>query len=498
MKHTGTSATEHATSATADGRVAPVSRNAERDLSSVELEHLVEGPRGHGWKRTARPYLILSDIGAISAALFLIPTPPMLTMVGMYAGVLIMLTCLGAYRSRLTLSALDDLPVIVIAALVGGFSQMTVRSFAGEAIPPVLVVQAFLVAAAVALGRSVAYIVVREARRRGVVEHRAIILGAGMTGQEIARTMLAHPEFGLRPVGFLDSHVPEGAETLPVPLLGKYEDLRRFVRREGVSEVVVAFGAPNPNDAGGNDALLVTTMRECDRLSTEIFAVPRFFELTHRSRDIDQLWSTPLMRLRRNVWRSNSWRVKRAFDVVTSGAALVLLAPLMAMVALAVRIENGPGVLFRQTRVGLDGINFTVLKFRSVRPESLGMSDEKPVFSVNGHAGLGPFSAFMRKTSLDELPQLLNIFRGDMSIVGPRPERDVFVEQFSRTIPRYAERHRAPVGLTGWAQVNGLRGNTSIEERVQFDNYYIQNWSLWFDVKIIARTVSSVVFTKGS
>ena len=492
------SATDRAASAEAVDRATDGPPDAGLDLSSAELEHLVAGPKGRGWKRTARPYLLLSDILAVTLALAIVPTPPMLTMIGMYLGVVITLTALGAYRSRLTLSALDDLPVIIVAALVGGFSQMAVRSLAGETIPSMLVVQAGIVATTVVLGRSVAYIVVREARRRGLVEHRALVLGAGVVGRQVAQTMLDHPEYGLRPVGFLDTHMPDRAETLPVPLLGVYEDLARYVRRDGVSEVVVAFGAPNPGDAGGIDAMLVSTMRECDRLSAELFCVPRFFELHHRSRDMDQLWSIPLMRLRRNTWRSGTWRAKRLFDVLTSGFALVVLAPLMAMIALAVRIENGPGVLFRQTRVGLDGINFTVLKFRSVRPEKLGMTDDKPVFSVNGHAGIGPFSRFMRKTSLDELPQLINVFRGDMSVVGPRPERDVFVAEFSRTVPRYAERHRAPVGLTGWAQVNGLRGNTSIEERVRFDNYYIQNWSLWFDLKIIARTVSAVLFTKGS
>ena len=470
-------------------------------VTSAELEELVEARSGRGWKRTARPYLILSDVVAVTIAILLVPTPPMLTMLGMYVGVAVTLTCLGAYRSRLTLSALDDLPVFLVAALVGGFAQLATRAVAGEPIPSRLVLQALAVAAAITIARAVAYVAVREARRRGLVEHRALILGAGEIGRQVAETMLEHPEFGLRPVGFLDSQAPADAETLPVPLLGSYADLASRVRRDGVSEVVVAFGAPAPDDQARqarHDDDLISTMRACDRLSTEIFCVPRFFELHHRSRDMDQLWGISLVRVRRSSWRSGSWRIKRAFDIAAAGGALVILAPLMGAIALAVRLENGPGVLFRQTRVGLDGVSFTLLKFRSVRPADLGMTDATPVFSVNGHAGLGPISAFLRKASLDELPQLINVVRGDMSIVGPRPERDVFVEQFSKTVPRYAERHRAPVGLTGWAQVNGLRGNTSIEERVRFDNYYIQNWSLWLDAKIIARTVSAVVLTRGS
>ncbi len=475
------------------------SASAALDLSTAELEQLVSNDGRRGWKRTARPYLVLSDLAAITVALALVPTPPMITMIAMYVGVVVTLTCLGAYRSRLTLSCLDDLPVFLVAALVGGFAQLTMHTVVSGTIPARLVVQALAVAVAVSLARAVSYAVVREARRRGLVEHRALILGAGEVGRELAQTMLDHPEYGLRPVGFLDTAAPDAAETLPVPLLGAYDDLARCVRREGVSEVVVAFGASTELGQDGDHATLAEAVRQCDRLGTDIFSVPRFHDLHRTGRDMDQLWATPLVRLRRNSGAATgAMRAKRAFDIVAAGTALLILAPLMALTALMVRIENGPGVLFRQTRVGLDGFTFTVLKFRSVRPADLGMTDGKPVFSVNGHAGLGTFSRFMRKVSLDELPQLINIVRGDMTIVGPRPERDVFVDQFSQTVPRYAERHRMPVGLTGWAQVNGLRGNTSIEERVRFDNSYIQNWSLWLDVKIIARTVSTVLFAKGS
>jgi lipopolysaccharide/colanic/teichoic acid biosynthesis glycosyltransferase len=188
--------------------------------------------------------------------------------------------------------------------------------------------------------------------------------------------------------------------------------------------------------------------------------------------------------------------VKRVLDVVMAALALVLLAPVMLAVAAAVRWEVGPQVLFRQVRVGLDDRPFTLLKFRSLRPPE--GSAESPVWSISGDARLGPVGRMIRATSLDELPQLFNILRGEMSFVGPRPERPRFVEQFTQAVPRYAARHRAPAGLTGWAQVNGLRGDTSIEERVRFDNSYIQNWSLWLDVKILVRTIAAVVLRRGS
>ena len=182
-------------------------------------------------------------------------------------------------------------------------------------------------------------------------------------------------------------------------------------------------------------------------------------------------------------------------DITLSGAALVLLSPIMGACALAVRLEGGPGVFFRQERVGLDGRKFTVLKFRSLQPATDGESSTR--WNVSRSDRLRPVGRFLRKTSLDELPQLWNVLRGDMSLVGPRPERPHFVKQFQDRVPRYIARHRVPAGLTGYAQVHGLRGDTSIEHRASFDNYYIENWSLWGDIKIMLRTVQEVVRARG-
>ncbi len=167
----------------------------------------------------------------------------------------------------------------------------------------------------------------------------------------------------------------------------------------------------------------------------------------------------------------------------------------MAACALAVRWEGGPGVIFRQERVSVDGRPFDVLKFRSLRP--VDETESKTNWNIKHDDRLGPVGRFLRMTSLDELPQLWNIIEGDMSLVGPRPERPYFVEQFSAYIPRYTARHRVPAGLTGWAQIHGLRGDTSIEERARFDNYYIENWSPWLDMKIGLRTICQVVQRQG-
>ncbi len=241
---------------------------------------------------------------------------------------------------------------------------------------------------------------------------------------------------------------------------------------------------------------MVTLIRTCDRHKCELFVVPRLFELHQVAHDMETVWGLPLVRLRRATYRSPAWRVKRIVDLVFSGAALVFLAPVLAGVAAVVRLDGGPGIIFRQERVGVDGRHFQVMKFRTLRPAD--DAESAMNWNVALDSRLSGVGRFLRKTSLDELPQLVNVLRGDMSLVGPRPERPYFVDQFRTAYSSYEARHRVPSGLTGWAQVHGLRGDTSISDRARFDNYYIENWSLWLDVKIIARTLSAVVRGAGA
>jgi exopolysaccharide biosynthesis polyprenyl glycosylphosphotransferase len=225
-------------------------------------------------------------------------------------------------------------------------------------------------------------------------------------------------------------------------------------------------------------------------MSCEIFFVPRFYELHGAGQGTEAVWDIPLTRLSRASYRTPMWRAKRVFDIALAGLALVFLSPVMLACAVAVRLEGGPGVIYRQERVGVDGRRFDILKFRSMKPLD---EDTGGLWNIGDDPRVGPVGRTLRKFSLDELPQLWNIVRGDMSIVGPRPERPSFVEVFSMEFPRYVARHRVPVGLTGWAQVNGLRGDTDIGDRVAFDNYYIENWSMWSDMKIMMRTLGQVV-----
>jgi exopolysaccharide biosynthesis polyprenyl glycosylphosphotransferase len=187
------------------------------------------------------------------------------------------------------------------------------------------------------------------------------------------------------------------------------------------------------------------------------------------------------------------WKVaaKRAMDLLISGVGLVLLSPFLLFVALLIRLESKGPVFYTQLRVGLDGKPFHMIKFRSMRVDA--EENTGPVWATEDDPRKTKLGTLLRRTSLDELPQLINVLLGEMSIVGPRPERPVFVEQFRNVVPRYMDRHQEKAGITGWAQVNGLRGDTSIIERTKYDLYYIENWSLLFDIKIIVRTVTNAI-----
>ena len=329
-------------------------------------------------------------------------------------------------------------------------------------------------AGAVLVSRFVSFVAVRTVRRRGYDLEDTLIVGAGPVGVDVSKALSINPEFGLVPVGFVDRF----DERLPHPIVGRPEDLRGILEHTGVRHVVLAFGAASEED-------LVGYVRECRDLPVQFYTVPRFFELGSTGHEVDGF---PLVPIRRQRVNHHWWR-KRMFDIVVAGGLLLVSSPLFVLVALAVKRSSPGPVFFRQVRVGLDGQPFEILKFRSMRVND----DSTTQWSVDEDDRVTRVGAFIRKTHLDELPQLVNVLRGEMSIVGPRPERPYFVEQFGTEIDGYHHRHRVPVGITGWAQVNGYWGDTSIETRVRLDNRYIENWSLWRDLVIGLRTIPTLL-----
>ena len=393
----------------------------------------------------------------------------------------------GLYRRRLALSVLDDLPVIVTraftaAGLVALGDAATRRHALGWALLETAATFSVLVVPA----RTASYAWVRLVRRRRLIAHRTLIVGAGYVGTRLARALVDHPEYGLQPVGIYDPDpLVHGGQPVQVIQDGTLGDAIVDTR---AAIVVVAFSSDSESE-------IVNIIRSCDRMRREIFVVPRLFEMHSINRGMDSVWGVPLIRLRRPPLGSSRFGLKRAFDLTVSAVGLLLLLPVLAGLAVLVRVDGGPGIFFGQERVGRGGRRFRLWKFRTV--PSSGSASESLRWSVATDPELSALARFMRRTSLDELPQLWNVVRGDMSLVGPRPERPYFVDEFQGRFPRYLDRHRVPVGLTGLAQINGLRGDTSIEDRARFDNAYIESWSLWGDVKILLRTVGAVVRRSG-
>ena len=292
---------------------------------------------------------------------------------------------------------------------------------------------------------------------------------------------LEHPEAGLRAVGFVDDAPGKrAAQHRGVPVLGTTAEVARIVDERGVDTVFLAL----PLDA---HRTMLTVLQDVGRTVADVRVVPDLLQyITFRAgvEDLDGLPVVHLTQVPLTGWMS---LVKRTLDIGISAAALAALSPALAAIAAAIRLSDGGPVLYRQRRMGLDGRPFDILKFRSM---VVGAEEESgPTWASPDDPRRTRLGRFLRRWSLDELPQFLNVFRGEMSLVGPRPERPEFVREFKEKFPQYMLRHRVRAGITGWAQVHGWRGNTSLSKRIEYDLYYIENWSLSLDIKILWMTL---------
>jgi Undecaprenyl-phosphate glucose phosphotransferase len=330
-------------------------------------------------------------------------------------------------------------------------------------------------------GRTAIRRYLEEAWRHGVGVRHVLVVGAGRLGRAVVEKLHEHPEAGLRAVGFVDD-APQKQKTefLGVPVLGTTAEAARIVEERGADTVFLAL----PLEA---HRTMLAVLQEVGRTIADVRVVPDLLQyITFRAgvEDMDGLPVVHLTQVPLTGWMS---LVKRTLDIAASGTALLALSPLCAAIAVAIRSSDGGPVLYRQRRMGLDGRPFDILKFRSM---VVGAEDESgPRWASADDARRTRVGAFLRRWSLDELPQLLNVLRGEMSLVGPRPERPEFVREFKEKFPQYMLRHRVRAGITGWAQVHGWRGNTSLSKRIEYDLYYIENWSLALDIKILWMTL---------
>ena len=389
------------------------------------------------------------------------------------------------YIPRRGFGRVDLLYQVGAAVGLGWLLALSVTFFAYRALEPprlMLVYWALLSIGLVWLTRVVLDALLREAHRRGRDLEQVLIVGDGEHAQLVEAKIRSAPELGYCIAGFIGNGTP-GARVEPV--LGTLSDVPTIVRDHGVGEVIIAWAGISHQD-------LIDIVTGCTREGVDIKIFPDIFELMAREVETSELTGLPLMRVRDVALRGWMRFLKRALDIAVSWSLLVLLSPWLLLMSFLVKLTSPHGpVLHVQERVGLDGRPFYMLKFRSMRPDA--EAESGPVWAVPNDPRRTRLGGLIRRFSLDEFPQLINVLVGEMSLVGPRPERPEFVAQFSNLVPRYRERHMEKAGMTGWAQVNGLRGQTSIVERTEYDLFYVETWSLAFDIKILLKTMAAVI-----
>ena len=393
------------------------------------------------------------------------------------------------YRPRRIGSHLSEAADIAKASSLGALVLVAVMTFffRGYDYSRVVIVAFWLSSiGAVWLSRAVFREGLRFARRHGYNLRYAVVVGSGDLAATVVQRIQSRPDVGIQVLGL----VGDKTEKLDdVPFLGGYADLRAVLDARSVDHVVLALSHEDQGRLGG---LLDAVGDE----PVTIHVVPDLFRFASLRGGVEEFEGMPFIHLRESPLHGWSQIAKRAFDVVFSLAVLIGLSPVLALLAAGVKVTSRGPVLYRQERMGLDGRRFRMLKFRTMRVDA--EAETGPVWASSSDSRRVPFGAFLRRFSLDELPQFVNVLRGEMSVVGPRPERPVFVEQFRRTVPGYMLRHKVKSGVTGWAQVNGLRGNTSLAKRIEYDLEYIERWSIGFDLKIIALTLVRILVDRNA
>lgn len=320
-------------------------------------------------------------------------------------------------------------------------------------------------------------------RQKGYNKQFVLIIGAGSLGRRFYKNLRKHPELGYDVIGFLDDYMAEHEEPCDRPIIGTIDDLERVLEEEMIDEVIIAL----PLDAHKKYGQIINT---CEKAGAKAHIIPDYYDYLPAKPFFDHFAGIPIINVRDvPLDELRSRLIKRVFDIVFSLFALLITSPILLVIAVVIKLTSRGPIIFKQERVGKNRRPFMMYKFRTMRIEH----DEVAAtgWTVRNDPRTTRFGRVLRRLSLDELPQFYNVLKGDMSVVGPRPERPHFVDQFKEEVPRYMIKHHIRPGITGWAQSQGLRGDTSIEERIEHDVYYIENWSFALDMKIIFKTMTS-------
>lgn len=410
------------------------------------------------------------------------------------ATIVITLFLYRQYYLPRAVSRVDQIYYLFAAVSIGTLLAVALSTFIfknNETIlnyPRAMVIYAWLFTIILLLiGRVLHQAVRAYLRKFGIGKDRLIVVGTGEVAQMIVQRIQWSPYLGYDLIGVVNG-LDEHTEFLGVPILGAPEDLPHLIDSLKVDEVIIAVP-----EKGHRETVRVISYCERGRVSIKIF--PDVFQYVTSQANIDELGGLPLLSVRDYALRGYMLIFKRAMDILGAAIGLILISPLMLMVAIAIKLESPGPVFFIQERMGLDGKPFRMIKFRSMRTDA---EKDGPGWTMDNDPRQTRLGSFLRKVDVDELPQLINVFIGEMSLVGPRPEQAHYVDQFRRTVPRYMDRHQEKGGMTGWAQVNGLRGDTSIVERTKYDLWYSENWSIWLDVKIMIRTVWQILERKNT
>jgi exopolysaccharide biosynthesis polyprenyl glycosylphosphotransferase len=396
------------------------------------------------------------------------------------------------YSARRTVAISDEFFAIVRVVTIGMLVVMS-AAFFYRAFSYSRIVFAILWAISIlliALGRFVVLGYEKHRYRKGLGLRRAVIIGSNDTANRIQENLLCRHELGYQVVGyFADSKASAQTPLASTVHLGALVEAASFIKREKVEHVLIALTYKEHPQ-------MYEIVEACEGFNVEFMMVPDLLELMTSRVRIQELAGIPFLKIKEIPLTTWSRITKRAFDLSLSLILLLIASPLLLVTGFLTKITSKGPVFYIQDRVGLDGRVFRVVKFRTMRTDAEARTG--PVWAQKNDPRATPLGRILRRLSIDELPQLFNVLKGDMSLVGPRPERPSFVEQFKSEIPKYLERHRVKAGVTGWAQVNGLRQNAPIGERTKYDIYYIENWSLVFDLKILLQTVKAVLFSKDA